>query len=144
MKKQHNVPVRIEERLEALPPDSHGMPVNLYHTDSYLVINAGLPRCLPDKVHVFVTPARILIRAERHPGDKPISEERAYILSELPEGALGRVIELPQGEWAFDAAEAHFGNGLLTIAIPTQARADYLRQMHAALSSEETDEQSYS
>lgn len=132
MQKQHTVRVHVEERLDALPPESHGMPVNLYHTESYLVINAGLPRCLPDKVHVFVTPARMLIRAERHLGEDPVHEERACILSELPEGAVGRVLDLPQGEWAYGAAEAHFANGLLTVTIPAQARAEYLRQMHAA------------
>jgi HSP20 family molecular chaperone IbpA len=108
------------------------MPVNLYHTDSYLVISAGLPRCLPDRIHVFVAPAKMLIRAERHAGEQPIREERTYILSELPDGAVGRVLDLPQGEWAHAAAEAHFANGLLTVSIPTQARAEYLRQMNAA------------
>ena len=132
MQNQHIVPVHVEEHLDALPPEANGMPVNLYHTDSYLVINAGLPRCLPDHVHLFVAPARMLIRAERHPGEEPIHEERNYILSELPQGAIGRVLDLPQGEWAYDAVEAHFANGLLTVTIPTQARAEYLRQMHAA------------
>ncbi len=132
MLEQHVVPVRVVEHLEALPPESHGMPVNLYHTDSYLIVNAGLPRCLPDRIHVFVAPAKMLIRAERHPGEQPIREERAYIFSELPEGAVGRVLDLPQGEWAHAAAEAHFANGLLTVSIPTQARAEYLRQMNAA------------
>ena len=131
MQKQHIVPVHVKEHLDALPPEFHAMLVNLYHTESYLVINAGLPRCLPDHIHVFVAPARVLIRAERHPGEEPIHEERNYILSELPEGAIGRVLNLPQGEWVYDAAEAHFANGLLTVTIPTQARAEYLRQKHA-------------
>lgn len=132
MQKQHVVPVRVEERLNALPPETNGMPVNLYHTDDYLVINAGLPRCLPDKVHVSVAPAKMLIQAERHPGEESVHEERTYILSELPEGAVGRVFDLPQGDWAYADAEAHFANGLLTVTIPTQARAEYLRQKHAA------------
>ena len=132
MLEQHVVPVRVVEHLEALPPEAHGMPVNLYHTDSYLIVNAGLPRCLPERIHVFVAPAKMLIRAERHPGEQLIREERAYILSELQEGAVGRVLDLPQGEWACDDAEAHFANGLLTVSIPTQTRAEYLRQMNAA------------
>lgn len=131
MKKQHIISVRVEEHLDTLHPEANGMPVNLYHTDSYLVINASLPRCLPDKVHVFVAPAKMLIRAERHLGEEPIQEERTYLLSELPEGAIGRVLDLPLGEWAYDATEAHFANGLLTVSIPTQARIEYLRQMHA-------------
>jgi HSP20 family molecular chaperone IbpA len=131
MAEQHVIPVRVVEHLDTFHPEASGMPINLYHTDSYLVINAGLPRCLPDKVHVFVAPAKILIRAERHPGEES-HEKRTYILSELPEGAVGRVLDLPQGEWAYTAAEAHFANGLLTVTIPTQARAEYLRQMQAA------------
>jgi len=132
MQQQHIVPVHVEEHLDALPPEASGMPVNIYHTDSYLVINAGLPRCLPDHIHVFVAPARVLIKAERHAGEEPIREERTYILSELPEGAVGRMLDLPQGDWSYAAAEAHFANGLLTVTIPTQARAEYLRKMSAA------------
>lgn len=132
MQKKHIVPVHIEQHLDRLSSEANGMPVNLYHTDDYLVINAGLPRCLPDKVHVSVAPAKMLIRAERHPGEETIHEERTYLLSELPEGAVGRVLDLPHGDWAYDAAEAHFANGLLAINIPTQARAEYLRQKHAA------------
>jgi len=128
MPEEHVVPVRVEEHLDALPPEAHDMPVNLYQTDDYLVTNAGLPRCLADRIHVFVSPGKMLIRTERHPGE-PVREERAYILSELPDGAVGRILDLPQGEWAYDAAEAHFANGLLTVSIPTQARAEYLRQM---------------
>ena len=71
MQKQHIVPVHVKEYLDALPPESHAMLVNLYHTENYLVINAGLPRCLPDHVHVFVAAARVLIRAERHAGVTP-------------------------------------------------------------------------
>jgi HSP20 family molecular chaperone IbpA len=130
MLEEHVVPVRVEEHLEALPPGAHGIPVNLYHTDQYLVINAGLPRCLPDRVYVSVAHGQVLIRAERHPGEA-IREKRAYLLSELPDGTIGRVLDLPQGEWAYAEAEAHFANGLLTVSIPTKGRAEYLRQMHA-------------
>ncbi|MEO8053491.1 MAG: Hsp20 family protein [Acidobacteriota bacterium] len=131
MPKQHIVPVRVDERLEALSPEANGMPVSLYQTDNYLVINAGLPRCLPEKVHVAVAPGKLLIRAERHLGEESTDEARTYILSELPDGELGRVIDLPPGEWAYTAAEAHFANGLLTAVIPTRVRAEYLSQMRA-------------
>ena len=131
MPKQHIVPVRIDVHLDALPPEVNGMPVSLYQTDNYLVINAGLPRCLPEKVHVSVAPAKMLIRAERHAGEEANPEARTYILSELPDGELGRVVALPPGEWAYAAAEAHFANGLLTATIPTQVRAEYLRQKRA-------------
>ncbi len=54
MQKQHIVPVHVKEHLDALPPESHAMLVNLYHTESYLVINAGLPRCLPGITFTFL------------------------------------------------------------------------------------------
>ncbi len=96
------------------------MPVNLYHTDDYLVIHAGLPRCLPDRVHVFVAPGKMLIQAERHPGE-PIREERAYILSELPDGVIGRDARLaprrlgvrrrrgPLHQWSTHRLHCHAG-----------------------------------
>jgi len=43
---------------------------------------------------------------------------------------MGRVVRLPEGAWAYDEAEAHFANGLLTLTIPTEDRVEYLRQMH--------------
>lgn len=128
MSEQHIVPVRVKEGLDALSTEVHAMPVNLYQTDRYLVAQAGLPRCLPDRIHVFVSPGKMTIRAERHPGE-PLDEQRTYILSELPDGDIGRMLDLPQGEWAYAAAEAHFANGLLIVSIPTQARAEYLLQM---------------
>jgi HSP20 family molecular chaperone IbpA len=131
MPEEHVVPVGIVEYLDDLPAEVHSMPVNLYHTARYLIVNAGLPRCLPDRVHVFATPGKIVIRAERHLGEL-VHEVRTYTLSELPEGAIGRMLTLPEGEWAYAEAEAHFANGLLTVSIPTQDRAEYLRQMQTA------------
>ena len=126
------IPVRVAERLEDVPPpEAQGMPVNLDQTDGYLVVDAGLPRCLPDRIHVAVAAGKMQIRAERHPGEA-IREERTYLLAELPDGAIGRMLDLPAGDWAFADADAHFNNGLLTISIPTQARAGYLRQMQTA------------
>jgi HSP20 family molecular chaperone IbpA len=100
MLKAHVVPVRVEKHLDALLPEAHGMPVNLYQTDRYLVINAGLPRCLAERVHVSVAPARMQIKAERHAGEESSCEERTYILSELPDGVLGRMLDLPAGKWS--------------------------------------------
>lgn len=132
MSEQHTIPVVIAQALpDDLQGELHEMPVNVYHTDRYLVVDAGLPRCLPDRIHVFVIPGQLLIRAKRHSGE-PVDEERTYLLRELPDGEIGRVLDLPGGDWAFDDTEAHFANGLLTVSIPTQERAAYLRQMHGA------------
>ncbi len=85
----------------------------------------------PEKIQVFVAPGEILILAERHEGE-PTDAARAYLISELPFGIVGRVIGLPEGKWRYHDAEAHFANGLLTVTIPTEARAEYLKDMHAA------------
>ena len=127
---EHVVPIVVQDHIRSLPRDAHSMPVNLFFTDRYLVIHAGLPRCRPDKVQVFVAPGKVLIRAERHEGE-PADEVRTYLLAELPYGTIGRVVELPAGNWAYSEAEAHFANGLLTVTIPTENRAEYLRQMHS-------------
>jgi HSP20 family molecular chaperone IbpA len=131
MPEQHAIPVTVASELpEDVQTDLHEMPINVYHTDRYLVVDAGLPRCLPDRIHVFIEPSgQLLIRGERHAGE-PVKEERTYLLNELPDGKIGRMLDLPGGDWAFDDAEAHFANGLLTVSIPTQERAAYLRQMH--------------
>ncbi len=129
MTDEHVVPVVVQDHIKELPREVHSIPVNLFVTDRYLVVHAGLPRCRPDRVQVFVAPGRVLIHAERHEGE-PGVEKRAYLLSELPFGVLGRVIDLPDGPWAYREAEAHFSNGLLTLTIPTEARTEYLQEMH--------------
>lgn len=131
MPEEHIVPVNVEESLDALSAEAHSMPVNLYYTDRYLIIHASLPRCLPDRINVTVASGKMVIRAERHPGEL-VREERTYLISELPEGNIGRALNLPEGEWAYNDAEAHFANGLLTVSIPTQERTKYLRQMQTA------------
>ena len=65
MLEQHNIPVRVVKHLDALSQEAHSMTVNLYHTDSYLVINTRLPGCLPEKVHVFEVPAKIQVHVNR-------------------------------------------------------------------------------
>ena len=131
MTEQHVIPVVVQNRIQEAPREAHSFPVNLFFTDRYLVIHAGLPRCRPDKIEVFVAPGKVFIRAERHEGELA-TEDRVYLLAELPFGVMGRVVSLPEGAWAYDEAEAHFANGLLTVTIPTEDRVEYLRQMHIA------------
>ncbi len=131
MAKQHIIPVVVQDHLDTLPREARSLPVNLYVTDRYVVVHAGLPRCRPEKIQVFVAPGEILILAERHEGE-PTEAVRAYLISELPFGMVGRVISLPEGKWRYHDAEAHFANGLLTVTIPTEARAEYLKEMHTA------------
>ena len=132
MTEQHVIPVEIHDHLSPPPREAHPMPINLFVTDRYVVIHAGLPRCRPDRIEVLVAPGEVLIRAERHEGE-PADVVRAYLLSELPFGTIARIIGLPDGKWVYHEAEAHFANGLLTVTIPTEERATYLHQMQASV-----------
>ena len=125
----HTVPILMTNSLD-VPTDRPmvGLSVNVYRTARYVVINAGLPRCRPENIHVTLAPDQLLIEAERHLGEENVEEEeREYLVQELPYGAIGRVIPLPNVDLALHSAEAHFANGLLIVTIPTTEWAARLR-----------------
>ncbi len=96
-----------------------GLAVNVYQTARYVVIDAGLPRCLPENIRVTLTSDQLLIEAERHLGEESSEAEgREYLVRELPHGAISRVIPLPNADMAVHSAEAHFANGMLIVTIP--------------------------
>ncbi|NIS81082.1 MAG: Hsp20 family protein [Anaerolineales bacterium] len=105
-----------------------GVLANLYSTDSYAVLNVGLPRCLPEHIKVTLSPKAILVEAELHRAQATVEKERKYILAELPYGRIRRAFPLPEGDFEPHAVEAHFQNGLLTITIPTHDRDAYLHE----------------
>jgi HSP20 family molecular chaperone IbpA len=106
-----------------LQPD---MAVNVYRSENYVVVDAGLPRCRPENIQVTLAPDELLIEAERHPGETAVDDEREYLVRELPYGTLSRVIQLPRVELALHSAEAHFENGLLTVTIARRKRDAYV------------------
>jgi HSP20 family molecular chaperone IbpA len=103
-----------------------GVLANLYSTDSYAVLNVGLPRCRPEHIQITLGSNAILVVAELHPAQEAVEKERDYILAELPYGTIRRVFPLPEADLEPQSAEAHFQNGLLTVTIPTRERDDYL------------------
>ncbi|MEP6987491.1 MAG: Hsp20/alpha crystallin family protein [Chloroflexota bacterium] len=107
-----------------------GLAVNVYKTARYVIIDAGLPRCLPENIHVTLTSDQLLIEAERHLGEESFeAEEREYLVQELPHGAISRVIPLPNVDIAIHSAEAHFANGMLIVTIPMTEWDARLRHM---------------
>ncbi len=117
----HTVPILWANTLD-VPADRLmvGLSVNVYRTARYVVVDAGLPRCNPENIRVTLGPDQLVIEAERHPGEENFEEEeREYLVQELPNGVIGRVIPLPSMDLALRSAEAHFANGLLIITIPT-------------------------
>ncbi len=104
------VPVRAKE---INVTDRAEMPVDLYETDAHVVIAAGMPRCLPNRIEIGVQGDTLFIAAEEHQGEQKLDAARTYHMRELPAGKIGRSIPLPTCN--ADSAIAHFNNGLLVI-----------------------------
>jgi len=120
----HRIPIRLEERIAPTDGSAESaVPANLYRSPNYLVVEVGLPRCLPGHIELTLAPGRLRVDADRHPGSVPAEAERDYQLHELPSGHVRRTFDLRTEGLALDAAEAHFANGMLTVSIPTEARA---------------------
>jgi HSP20 family molecular chaperone IbpA len=109
----------IDPGIETAP---EAAPANLYRSANYVVLDLALPLCLPQHIQVALAPDAVLVTAQRHPGAEAAEEGRAYLVQELSAGALRRSFPLPDADLALHEAEAHFGNGLLTVSIPTASR----------------------
>lgn len=141
--KQHRLEVwRIEGPMRGLGRPSPGVLANVYRTDSYAVVNVGLPRCLPEKIRITVGLNGLVIEADLHPAQQKLEQDREYLLAELPFGKISRRLPLPWDDLELHAVEAHFQNGLLTITIPTRERDAFLHEMRGEQLSEEMQERS--
>ena len=130
MDTDHLLPIHLAAQLDAGTTEAAlGMPANLYRTANYVVIDVGLPRCLPAHIRVSLAPGALLVEADRHPGELATDQGRDYVLHELPHGTVRRTIELPAADLLLAAAEAHFANGMLTVSIPTAGREEYRRNV---------------
>lgn len=139
--RQHRVSVQLtREPIYVAGRPTAGAPANLYQTDSYAVLNVGLPRCRPEHVNVTLGTNAILVEAELHPAQEALEQEREYLIAELPYGSISRVFPLPWDDLELHAVEAHFQNGLLTVTIPTRERDAYLHRMRGEQLPEETQE----
>lgn len=92
-----------------------GVPVDVYETDSELVVRAPLPGVKPEEVEITVSGDTAMIRGEVR-RDESIKRED-YIHQEWRYGQFARHITLPQAVQA-DKAEARFENGVLTLTLP--------------------------
>ena len=93
-----------------VPDAPQRVPVNVYETDSAVVILAPLPGVMPDDVTVEVGPGRVRIAAAmRTPAEKD------YLVHEWHYGPYEREVELPEGFGA--GGSARFGNGQLAVLV---------------------------
>ncbi|NIM94696.1 MAG: Hsp20 family protein [Anaerolineales bacterium] len=136
--KQHRIAVqRTDEPIHEKGRPTTGVLANLYSTESYTVLNVGLPRCLPEHIKVMLSPNVILVEAELHRAQEIVEKEREFILAELPYGRIRRAFPLPNADLEHHAVEAHFQNGLLTVTIPTRERDAYLHEKRGKFLPEE-------
>lgn len=90
------------------------VPVNVFETENELMVVAAMPGIEASNVEITVDNDTLTIR-----GDKrgPGQENHRYLRREWSYGPYERSIELPV-EVDLDKANASYGNGLVTIALP--------------------------
>jgi HSP20 family protein len=103
-----------------------GFQVDVKETDKEVKVTAELPGVEEGDIDVRVSDGMLIISAEKKAARE--EDEDGYILHERSFGRLERMLPLPEGV-DFDAAQASFKNGILTVAIPktSQAQGDAKR-----------------
>ena len=93
-------------------------PVNLYDDGHELVAVLPMPGLDADNIEIRVTEQDLVVEGQMR---GPRQEERQYLLHEWHYGPFSRTVSLP---FAVDAtlANATFGNGVLTVALPKAAQ----------------------
>lgn len=96
-------------------PGEAQLTVDVYQTDSEIVIRALVAGVRPDEMEVSITRDMVTISGKRV--EQSEVKEDDYVYRELFWGAFSRTIVLP-AEVDVDAAEASEKHGLLTIRLP--------------------------
>lgn len=105
-----------EEMIEEYVEEGEGqLTVDVYQTDSEIVIRGIVAGVRPDKLEVSITRDMVTIRGRREE-EREVSEEN-YFFKELYWGAFSRTILLPQ-EVEVEDAIANEKHGVLTIRLP--------------------------
>lgn len=89
--------------------------VDMYQTDSEVVVKAALPGIKADEVQLNVTGEVLTIKGETKQENE--TKEKAYHIREQRWGTFERSLVLPT-EVVADKAKADFENGILTITLP--------------------------
>jgi HSP20 family protein len=91
------------------------IPIDMYQTDTEVIVKATLPGIKPEEVDISVNGNTLTIKAERK--EETETKEKNYIHKENRYGIVTRSITLPVDVKA-DIAEASFDNGILTLNLP--------------------------
>lgn len=106
--------------------DASTLAVDMYETESDVMVKASLPGLKPEEVDITITGNALEIHGET----KEETEEKHgdYYYKERKYGAFQRSLTLPV-EIKADEAEATFENGVLTLKLPKaeQAKAKQIK-----------------
>jgi HSP20 family protein len=91
------------------------MAVDMYETESSVVVKTPIPGVKPEDIEVSVVGDTLTIRAEIKQ-DEEVKRE-SYLRRERRYGSCYRSVTLPDGLQT-DKAEADFSNGVLTLTLP--------------------------
>lgn len=94
--------------------------LDLYQTESDVIIHASLPGMKADDMQISVTGELLTLKGEFK--EKAEKKEKAYHLREQRFGSFERTVSLPTNVVA-DKAKAEFEDGILTITIPKAEEA---------------------
>ncbi len=89
--------------------------MDLYQTESDVVVKAAIPGIKPEDVQINVTGDLLTIKGETRESNE--SKEKSYQIREQRWGAFERTVQLPTLITA-EKAKADFENGILTITLP--------------------------
>jgi HSP20 family protein len=89
--------------------------IDMYQTDSEVVVKASLPGMKADDVQINMTGDRLTIKGEMKQIDE--SKEKDYHIREQRWGAFERTVRLPIAVLS-DKAKAEFEDGVLTVTLP--------------------------
>jgi HSP20 family protein len=94
----------------------HALPaVDMYETDSEVVVKATVPGFDPDDIEVTVSEGVLIIKGTREAEEAV--KEAEYICREHHSGSFSRSLTLPSDVLAEDAT-ANYSNGILTLTLP--------------------------
>lgn len=91
------------------------LPLDMYETDSDVVVKAAVPGVKPEEIEVTVTGDLLTIKGEFKTEEK--MEKRNYLRQERRYGSFCRQVGLPASVDS-GKAKATFENGLLTLELP--------------------------
>ena len=97
-----------------------GVPVDVFETDTNVVVKAALPGLNPEDVEASVSDGVLTLKGETKADEK--SEGENYYRREIRYGSFSRSIPMPV-EVVGEKAEAEFKDGVLTVTLPKAEEA---------------------